>query len=94
LDWDPKRVRAIIKGRVQGVSFRFYALQQARKLGLVGWVRNLDNGDVELVAEGKLQSLQSLLNWCEKGPPTARVERVDPKWETWKGEFSAFSIDG
>ena len=70
------RVRAIITGRVQGVSYRAYARKQARSHALVGWVRNREDGSVELEAQGTAEQVAALLAWCEQGPPSARVTRV------------------
>jgi len=66
----------IVKGRVQGVYFRAYTQKQAIKHNLNGFVRNLANGDVEIVAEGDKADLQALVAWCHKGPLLARVSQV------------------
>lgn len=66
----------IVKGRVQGVYFRFYTQKQAVKLGVNGFVRNLTNGDVEIVACAAKQPLQNFLTWCQKGPMLARVDEL------------------
>ncbi len=73
-------VRAVIRGRVQGVSFRWYTREEAARLGVAGWVRNLPDGSVELWAEGERQAVEALLVWCRKGPPAARVTGVDTEW--------------
>jgi len=71
-----RRARAIVSGRVQGVSYRASTIAQARRLGLSGWVRNLRDGTVELECEGDKASVAALLAWCEKGPPGADVTGV------------------
>ncbi|HEY1816695.1 MAG TPA: acylphosphatase [Kofleriaceae bacterium] len=71
-----RRVHAIVSGRVQGVSFRATTCREARRLGVVGWVRNLPDGTVELEAEGDDARIAELLAWCEHGPSSARVSRV------------------
>ncbi len=71
-----RRIRAIVSGRVQGVSYRASAADEARRLGLGGWVKNLRNGSVELEAEGSPEAVAALLDWCEQGPPSARVTGV------------------
>lgn len=71
------RVRAKIQGRVQGVSYRASAAHEARRLGLVGWVRNEPDGSVLLEAQGEDAPLAELLAWCREGPPGARVTAVD-----------------
>ncbi len=86
------RVHLIIHGRVQGVFFRASAREQAVSLGLVGWVRNRRDGTVEVVAEGDGEKLEKLLEWCHKGPPAAKVTKVDQEWGEATGEFSSFSL--
>lgn len=71
-----RRVHVVVSGSVQGVGFRFATERQARKLGLSGWVRNLPDGNVEILAEGKPEDVQSLLDWCHVGPPAAQVTSV------------------
>jgi acylphosphatase len=71
-----RRVHAIVSGRVQGVSYRATAADEARQLGVRGWVRNLPDGKVELEAEGDDHQVAALLAWCERGPPAARVSGV------------------
>jgi len=89
---DPRRLRAVVHGRVQGVSFRYYTHARASGLGLVGYVRNLSRERVEVVAEGDERSLQRLLSWLHIGPPLARVSRVDVRWSPPKGEFHYFEV--
>jgi acylphosphatase len=67
----------IIKGKVQGVNFRYFTMLEARRLGLVGTVENLDNGSVLVKAEGEISAIETLIKWCRKGPLLARVERVE-----------------
>ena len=71
-----RRVRAIVSGIVQGVSYRATALAQARRLGLVGWVKNRHDGSVELEAQGSPEVVDELLAWCRRGPRAAHVEDV------------------
>ncbi len=66
----------IVKGRVQGVYFRAYTQKQAVKLNLSGFVRNLGDGDVEIVASGEPDALRQLVSWCHKGPVLAKVSQV------------------
>jgi acylphosphatase len=87
-----KRLWLRIQGRVQGVGFRFSAVDAAQRLGVTGWVRNTTDGDVELVAEGDEMPLQRLAAWCHNGPPGARVTRVAEKWLPYGGEFEGFRI--
>jgi acylphosphatase len=71
-----RRIRAIITGRVQGVSYRASTAHEARTLGITGWVKNRDDGGVELEAEGPGEQIAALLDWCEQGPPAAKVTNV------------------
>ena len=86
------RVRLIIEGRVQGVFFRHHTQEMAAKLGLKGWVKNMQNGDVEAIFEGPQQEVNQMIQWCRQGPPRARVTRVHQVWEHYKGEFKDFSV--
>jgi acylphosphatase len=86
------RARIRIRGRVQGVYYRASLAQQAAQLGIVGWVRNCEDGSVEAVAEGNRAAIDSLLSWCRHGPPGARVDNVDALWETVAGDFDRFGI--
>lgn len=70
-------VRLIVRGRVQGVGFRYAAVEQGRRLGLDGWARNLPDGSVEVVAAGEQAAVDQLVSWCRTGPPSARVASVD-----------------
>ncbi|MEZ4449495.1 MAG: acylphosphatase [Nannocystaceae bacterium] len=75
------RARAQIRGRVQGVYYRASTREEALARGLRGFVRNRDDGGVELVAEGPRDAVLALLRWCEGGPPAARVDAVEVAWE-------------
>ena len=68
--------RAVVRGIVQGVGFRFFAERAARGLGLRGWVRNCPDGSVETVAEGEDGAVMEYMSWLERGPATARVDEV------------------
>ena len=71
-----KSIQARVTGRVQGVSFRWYAQEQARRLGVVGWVRNEPDGSVLLHAEGVDEAVDALVAWSHEGPGLARVRDV------------------
>jgi acylphosphatase len=84
---------ATIYGRVQGVFFRYFIRNEAGRLGLNGYVRNLDRGDaVEVQAEGERRQLNKLLGQLKVGPPGAQVERVEVKWADYSGRFDDFSV--
>jgi acylphosphatase len=86
------RARIKIQGRVQGVYYRASMAQQATQLGIVGWVRNCEDGAVEAVAEGNCGAVDALLSWCRHGPAGARVDNVEVLWETAAGGFDRFGI--
>src|SRR5258708_21248091 len=86
------RLHLVISGRVQGVGFRFSAYDEAKDLALAGWVRNLLNGDVEIVAEGSRENLQMLAAWAHLGPPSAHVTQVREDWSSFTVEFTEFRI--
>lgn len=81
------RVRVRIRGRVQGVFFRAEARARAESLGVAGWIRNADDGRVEAVFEGADEQVESLLEWCRRGPAGARVEEVEAVREEPAGEI-------
>lgn len=87
-----RRVRAIITGRVQGVSYRASTATEARRLGVVGWVKNNSDGSVELEAEGDDDKVSALLAWCENGPPMARVTNVSTEEQAPKRSETAFAV--
>ena len=87
-----RRVHVWVTGRVQGVFFRAATRQCASGLGLTGWVRNLDDGRVELVAEGDANRIEQLLAWCRLGPPRARVDLLTLNEETPDGSFVTFDV--
>ncbi|HEY2994939.1 MAG TPA: acylphosphatase [Methylomirabilota bacterium] len=82
----------LIEGQVQGVGYRDYARRRAARLGLGGWVMNLRDGRVRLRAEGPRGRIEELVRALEKGPPMARVERVDIQWIPPAGTFADFDV--
>ncbi|HTE51470.1 MAG TPA: acylphosphatase [Kofleriaceae bacterium] len=76
----PVRARARVSGLVQGVCYRASTCDRAAELGVAGWVRNCPDGSVELEAEGPAGRVESLLAWCGRGPPGARVTGVEVEW--------------
>ncbi|MEW6183731.1 MAG: acylphosphatase [Bacillota bacterium] len=86
------RMRVIITGRVQGVYFRGHTREKALEEGVAGWIRNLADGSVEAVLEGEENAVEAVVDWCRKGPPSARVKRVEDIRESWSGEFKGFNI--
>jgi acylphosphatase len=87
----PGRAEVRITGFVQGVFFRVEARDRARSLGLAGWVRNTPDGSVEAVFEGDAEKVESMVEWCRRGPRGAQVEDVEVAWGEPRGE-PAFSV--
>lgn len=78
---NPKCFRALVRGRVQGVGFRYCTREKAQQLGLAGHVRNCWDGTVEVVAQGEAVALGRLLSWLHRGPGLAQVTHVQVNWE-------------
>jgi acylphosphatase len=87
-----ERLHAVVHGDVQGVGFRYFAQRKAQQLGLQGWVRNNDDGTVELVAEGGREQLEQLKRALQEGPRMARVDRVETQWSTGTGGMRGFEL--
>lgn len=89
-----RRAHVKVFGEVHNVGFRSLTKHRANKLRVSGWIRNNSDGTVEAVFEGKDKEVQDMIDWCHKGPPTSFVEKVEVRDETYRGEFSGFSIIG
>lgn len=87
-----KRVHLIISGDVQGVGFRAWIVLQAKDLRLAGWVKNREDGTVEVVAEGPKQDLEELVKSSKQGPEVAWVETVRVDWTNATDEFVGFEV--
>ncbi|HHX63695.1 MAG TPA: acylphosphatase [Chloroflexi bacterium] len=87
-----KRFRAVVRGRVQGVGFRYYTQEKAMSLGLVGYVRNRPDRTVEVIAEGPADTMEEFLRWLHQGPSSASVTRVHVYWQTPQYEFDTFEV--
>jgi acylphosphatase len=90
---DRARVHLVVSGRVQGVAFRAYTVDEARRLGVSGWVKNLPDGRVEAEAEGERPALEALVRWCEGGLPGARVDGLQVTWSAFRGDLGPFAVD-
>ncbi len=88
------RVRAhiLVSGLVQGVAFRQATVDEARRLRVHGWVRNLVDGRVEAEAEGDRTAVEALVAWCRRGPPAAEVDDVAVTWVAHGGDLGPFAI--
>ncbi len=82
-----------VKGKVQGVGFRDHTYKAAKKMGgLSGWVRNLDNGDVEILVQGEEARVKEFMAWAHKGPPQARIDMIDEKEVKTEDGLTSFAI--
>jgi acylphosphatase len=86
-----KSVRLYIKGSVQGVFFRRFVKDNANKLGIRGFIRNLEDGRVEIFIEGNLEEVKEMIELCKKGPPHAQVRNVEEKPEKFQ-DFKEFKV--
>jgi acylphosphatase len=84
---------AQVRGRVQGVGFRYWAYHEASRLGLTGWVRNTRDGEVDIWAEGPQEDLDLFFHQLHQGPPRARVESVEVEEKNPAGAYIVFSIE-
>ena len=85
-------LQVLVEGNVQGVGFRFFTRTRARAYGLVGWVRNLPDGNVEIVAVGERGVLEGFIGDLREGPPGSRVRNCRVRWLENAGSFTDFSI--
>ena len=83
--------KMIVKGRVQGVGFRWFVQQRAKSFGVSGYVRNLDNGDVEIEAEGDRGRVEELLKSVRVGPTFSKVRDVVIEWQQFTGKYYSFN---
>lgn len=88
----PTEIHIIVRGRVQGVGYRFAAQRAARTIGVGGFVRNLPNGDVEILAQGDDERIQRMIDWARRGPPMARVEKIETETRERSELFQDFVI--
>ena len=88
-----KRIHIRVNGRVQGVCFRYYTVEEARRHNLTGWVKNHGDGSVEITAEGEENNLLRLLEWVKAGGPlSAIVNNLDYDYSENKDEFPSFTV--
>lgn len=86
------RLRVLVSGTVQGVWFRESTREEADRLGVAGWVRNLPDGRVEAAFEGPPEAVEAMAAWCQRGPPNARVEEVERSPEEAQGASGPFRV--
>ena len=87
-----QQIHAIVEGRVQGVSYRYFSQQAAYQMGVKGWVRNLPNGTVEVLAQGTEAQLEQFLNFLRIGSPSAAVQGINVEWQACGDYCNLFQI--
>jgi len=87
-----KSVRLVIIGTVQGVFFRNFIKENADKLGIRGFTRNIESGDVEVIAEGNMQDVDSFIELCRKGPKFANIREVKVEEKRFSGDYKEFKV--
>ena len=86
------RAHIFVSGIVQGVFFRASVKERAQDMGLRGWVKNLEDGRVEIVFEGKKEKIQEIIDWIKSEPGMWKIENIQLEWQTFRGEFDGFEI--
>ncbi|MBN2518728.1 MAG: acylphosphatase [Candidatus Altiarchaeota archaeon] len=86
------RAHVFVSGKVQGVFFRSTTKDVALKSGVNGWVRNLEDGRVEVLLEGEKVKVKKVVDWLYHGPPESAVSLVDVEWEEYTGQYNTFFI--
>ncbi len=86
------RVHVFVSGIVQRVGFRYYTARKAKALGITGFVKNLPDGRVEIVAEGSREAINKFIEEVSIGPPRSKVDGMEIFWEDFSGEFSDFKV--
>lgn len=87
-----KAARLVVRGTVQGIFFRQFVKGHADKLRLTGFVRNLEDGDVEIIVEGEGEQIERLVRFVEKGPEHSQIRAVNVEERKWSGEFKEFKV--
>jgi acylphosphatase len=87
-----KGIKITVKGRVQGVFYRSSAQEEAKRLGLSGWVKNEAGGNVQILAEGEEDRLLELIEWARKGPELSHVDEINFEWLAYTGDYHSFEI--
>lgn len=87
-----KRARIIVQGQVQGVFFRQKTKSEAKSLNLVGWVKNTEDGNVIIMAQGPKECIEAIITWARVGPVRAKVKKIEVEWFEPSNDLSDFEI--
>ena len=88
-----KTYKIVISGEVQGINFRFFTKKKADELGIKGYIKNLENGNVEAIFQGDEDSIKKIINWCKKGPSSAKVDSIEINQIKLEKEYKEFKIE-
>lgn len=88
----PSGARVRVSGLVQGVGYRYFCYQNAHRLGLKGWVKNMPDGSVEVRVEGDRSEIEALIDQLKTGPPSGSVSGLDCQWQEYTGTFERFDV--
>jgi len=86
------QAKIFVIGSVQGIGFRYFVKSNARRLKLTGWVKNTDDGGVEVLAQGSKETIEKLVKFCEKGPFLAEVKSVSVEWGNGEEQLDDFKV--
>jgi acylphosphatase len=86
------RARILIEGRLQAMNFRYHTQQQARKLGLTGFVRTLSDGRIEIEAQGNEDNVEQLLGWCQEEPQSSQIKSILYRYDEPYERYSDFNV--
>lgn len=87
-----QQAHVFIEGRVQGVGFRHFTKVNAEEVGVYGWVKNLPDGRVEAVFAGPMDHIREMVNRCEQGPGSSRVDNIDVEVEEADEDYETFEV--
>jgi acylphosphatase len=87
-----KTYKIIVSGKVQGVGFRAYTKKTALQMGLKGWVKNLNTGEVEILLQGDESKIEAMVQWCNRGPGISVVEKTFFEEINTEEEFESFTV--
>jgi len=87
-----RRAELVVHGDVQGVSYRYFARDIAKKMGVKGWIRNEADGSITIIIEGDDDRVSNFVNWCKQGSPMSTIKDVEIKDSKYSGLFKNFEI--
>ncbi len=86
------RMRILIEGRLQGINFRYHTQQQAKKLGLMGFVQSLSDGRIEIDVQGAQNKIEQMLTWCQEEPQSIHIKTIFYRYDELTERYSDFAV--